>query len=37
MKLFGFIDVNNDDKIEFDEFICIFKDTSMANDNIMLE
>lgn len=36
-KLFSFIDVNGDEKIEFDEFICIFNDTNMVNDQILIE
>jgi len=36
-KLFGLIDVNGDEKIEFDEFICIFNDSSFVNDEIMID
>jgi len=37
LKLFGLIDVNGDEKIEFDEFICIFNETSFINDQIMID
>lgn len=36
-KLFSLIDVNGDEKIEFDEFMCIFKDTVLMNDKILIE
>jgi len=29
--------VNGDEKIEFDEFICIFNDSTFVNDQIMID
>jgi Ca2+-binding EF-hand superfamily protein len=37
MKLFDLIDVNGDEKIEFDEFMAIFKETTSTNDMILIE
>jgi len=37
MKVFDMIDVNNDEKVEFDEFMAIFKETQSQNDMILIE
>jgi len=37
MKCFDMIDVNGDEKIEFDEFMAIFKETQSQNDMILIE
>lgn len=37
MKCFDMIDVNGDEKVEFDEFMAIFKETASQNDMILIE
>jgi len=37
MKCFDLIDVNGDEKVEFDEFMAIFKETASQNDMILIE
>lgn len=37
MKCFDMIDVNGDEKVEFDEFMAIFKETQSQNDMILIE
>lgn len=36
-KLFGLIDINNDERIDQDEFIAIFYDTRVMNEEILVE
>jgi len=36
-KAFDMIDVNGDEKVEFDEFMAIFKETQSQNDMILIE
>jgi len=37
LKCFDMIDVNGDGKIQFDEFMAIFKENQVQNDMILIE
>jgi len=37
LKCFDMIDVNGDEKIQFDEFMAIFKENQLQNDMILIE
>jgi len=36
-KLFTLIDINNDERIDYDEFMAIFYDTRVMNEDILVE
>jgi len=36
-NLFKLIDINNDERIEYDEFICIFKQSKDFNEDLVVE
>lgn len=36
-KMFSLIDINNDERVDYDEFIAIFYDTKVMNEDILVE
>lgn len=36
-KMFALIDINNDKRVDYDEFIAIFYDTKVMNEDILVE